>query len=65
VASDLENLKAARTAILVAIASGAGKPNYTIDGQSVSWDSLFTRLDQINKALAAVEGPVEVVSYGY
>ncbi len=44
------------------------KPNYSIDGQTVSWqsymDSLFDRLDQIDRQINAAE-PFEEVSRGY
>ena len=44
------------------------KPNYSIDGQSVSWQSLFdsyiSQLEQLNRHLAAAE-PFEVRSQGY
>lgn len=44
------------------------KPNYSIDGQSVSWqnhlDSLWAKLKEINDMIAAEEGPIEEVSLG-
>lgn len=55
-ASDLENLKAAKSRILEALAANAGKPNYTIEGQSVSYADLTRQLKEINELLAAEDG---------
>lgn len=63
-ATDLELLQTARTAILTAMATNAGKPDYSIDGQSVSYSSLFTRLTQLNDQIAAIQGPLEEISEG-
>ena len=59
-ATDAENLATAKSALLAAIATGAGKPNYSIDGQSVTWGELFDRLAKINEALSAIGGPFEL-----
>lgn len=63
-ATDIENLVAARSAILAQLATTAARPNYSIDGQSVSYDALLDRLAKLNEALAAFQGPVEVETYG-
>lgn len=59
-ATALENLISARDAIAQAIADNAGKPNYSIDGQSVSYDSLMSQLTNLNSQIAAVGGPFDV-----
>lgn len=59
-ATDAENLAAAKSALLAALAANAGKPNYTIDGQSVTHGELFDRLAKIDEALAAIGGPFEL-----
>jgi hypothetical protein len=64
-ASDLALLQLARTNILQAMADGAGKVSYSIDGQSVQWNDLFTRLAQINAQIQALQGPIEQVTEGY
>lgn len=61
-ATDIDNLKAARTKILEALATNAGKPNYNIDGQQVSYDTLLDRLTKLNDMIAAFEGPFEVAT---
>jgi len=72
-ATDLENLKTRRSAILSELASGQTasgdslrKPSYSIDGQTVSWDqyrkSLYEELEKIDHLLVAAQGPVEVSS---
>jgi hypothetical protein len=42
------------------------KPNYTIEGQTFSWqdlwDSLWDKLQKINDQIAAEGGPFEIVS---
>ncbi len=60
-ATYLENLITARETLAAALATGAGKPNYSIDGQQVSWGDLCDRLEKLDKAIAAAQGPVEVV----
>jgi hypothetical protein len=62
--TDLELLLAARSAALTALATGAGRPDYTIDGQSVSYSSLVDRLARLNTAIAALEGPIELDTEG-
>jgi hypothetical protein len=63
------SLQSIRDNILARIAevTAAPKPNYNIDGQSVSWqtylDSLFAALEKINDQINASE-PYEFVSRG-
>ncbi len=61
-ATDIDNLYAARSAILAALAANAGQPNYTIDGETISWDSLTDRLEMLNKQIAVFEGSTEVAT---
>lgn len=64
-----EDLTEIRDNLIAAIkdATANPKPNYSIDGQSVSWgtflDSLMARLKDIDEQIAAQE-PVEFVSRG-
>lgn len=62
--TDLDLLLTARTSLLAALATGAGKPDYTIDGQSVSYGSLIDRLAKLNAAIAVLEGPIELDTQG-
>ena len=59
-ATDAENLAAAKSALLATLAANGHKPNYSIDGQSVSWGELWDRIKKIDEALAATEGPFEL-----
>ena len=63
-ATDLENLNTAKSAILTQLAAHAGTPDYSADGRSVSWGSLLDRLEKINAQIAAIEGPWEEESIG-
>lgn len=63
--TDLERLQNIRTAILTTLETHGTKPSYSIDGQSVSWDSLFDRLNKINDQIAALQGPLEEISEGH
>lgn len=67
--TDYENLLARKSAIISQLAgmtasSAGGKPNYSIDGQSVDHvgfrKSLYEELESINRLIAAAEGPWEV-----
>lgn len=62
--TNAEYLDQAETALLTALAAGAGKPNYTINGQSVSWGELWDRLAKVQAAKAAINGPFEIESLG-
>jgi hypothetical protein len=65
----LDNLTAARDQVAANLAeiTVQPKPTYSIDGQSVSWQSLYdsyvTQLEKLNAALAAAE-PFEIQSQG-
>ena len=63
-ATVLENLTTAREALAAALATGAGKPNYTIDGQSVSWGELCDRMAKLDAMIATAAGPWEVITEG-
>ncbi len=63
--TDAERLAALlriKDAVLVAMEAAAGKPDYSIDGQTVSWSSLFKRLQEIDAEIAGIQGPIEVYS---
>ena len=60
--SDLALLIQARTAILTALAANAGKPDYSVDGQTVKYSDLVDRLDKINQQITALQGPFEVAT---
>ena len=69
-ATYLENLQTARDQIAANLAAitAEPKPNYSIDGQSVSWqdlcDAYLRQLAAIDAQIAAAE-PGEVQSRGY
>lgn len=56
-ATPAENLATAYAAVCAALATGAGKPDYSINGQSVSWTSLLKMERELREALAASGGP--------
>ena len=64
-ATDAENLATAKSALLAALAANGHKPNYSIDGQSVTWGELWDRIAKIDAALAAIQGPFEVATESY
>lgn len=51
-----------KDALLTAMEAGAGKPGYTIDGQTVTWGELFDRMAKVDAMIAAIQGPIEVYS---
>lgn len=65
----LENLIAARDNVAANLAdiTATPKPNYTIDGQTVSWQSLFDsyleHLERLDAQIAAAD-PFEIHSRG-
>lgn len=67
-ATDLENMKTARSAYLTELATGNVKPSYSIDGQSVDWNayraSLLESIAKLN-ALIAADEIVEVETLGF
>jgi len=64
VATDLQNLVTARSALYAALATNAGKPNYNIDGQSFTWGELMDRIEKINAAIDQGQGPFEISTEG-
>ena len=62
--TDIDNLIAARSALYAALAANAGKPNYSIDGQSVTWGELMDRIDKLNAAISIAQGPFEDMFQG-
>lgn len=62
-ATVLENLQTSKINLAAWLAdiTADPKPNYSIDGKSVSWQSLFdsitARMEAINKLIALEEGP--------
>ncbi|HEY1065911.1 MAG TPA: hypothetical protein VGE52_07370 [Pirellulales bacterium] len=67
--SDLTTLQNVKTQILARIEelTAQPKPNYSIDGQQVSWqsllDSLWNKLEDVDRRIAAAE-PFEILSRG-
>lgn len=65
--SDLETAKANLVTRLTEV-TAKPKPSYSIDGQSVSWESytqmLTAQIKQLNELIAVEGGPVEFVSNG-
>jgi hypothetical protein len=63
-ATSVQNLQAAIDAIDAELASAVRKPNYSLDGKSVSWGEYRTALINDRKELVAAliqaGGPVEV-----
>lgn len=68
--SDLENLQTARSNIAANLAAitASPKPNYTIDGQTVSWQALFdsyvNQIKNLDVLIAGEGGPFEIASEG-
>lgn len=63
-ATYLENLVAAREALAAALVTQAGRPNYSIDGESFAFGELCDRIAKLDAAIAAAQGPVEVETQG-
>ncbi len=67
-ASDLENLKATKSRYLLELAAGPLKPTYTLEGQSVDWNtyrkSLLDAVTNLNTLIALEMGPAEVITEG-
>lgn len=68
--TDLEQLQTIKTntlAILVDLTANP-KPSYSINGQSVSWESyyaqLLAQLERINSLIRVEGGPVEIATVG-
>lgn len=65
-----ENLIIRRDAIMERLAAlDVDKPDYSIDGESISWAanraSLMTELKQITEMIDQSEGPVVIETVGY
>lgn len=60
----LDDLITARDTLAAAIKDNAGKPDYSIDGQSVSWTSIISQLEALERQIAAAEGPTEEIIHG-
>lgn len=66
--SDLTNLQTARSNLISALATATAspKPNYSINGQSVSWADYLRMLREeiaaIDALIAEEEGPYEVTT---
>lgn len=63
-ASDLENLKAIRSNLLATLVTNGVKPDYSIDGQSVTYSSLLEWIERLNVQITAAEGPWILDMYG-
>lgn len=59
-----ENLQTARNVLAAALAANAGRPNYTIDGETFDFNGLMDRLAKLDAAIAVAQGPVEVETQG-
>ena len=55
----LEDLITARDTLAAAIKDNAGKPNYSVDGQSVSWSTIYDNLAKLNKLIAETDPVIE------
>jgi hypothetical protein len=63
-ATYLENLTAAREALAAALVTQAGRPNYSIDGESLDFNGMLDRIAKLDAAIATAQGPVEVETEG-
>lgn len=63
-ATYLENLQTARERLAESLAANAGRPNYSIDGETISFGELCDRIAKLDAAIAAAQGPVEVETQG-
>lgn len=61
-ATRLQNLEAARDALATSLAANAGRPNYSIDGETITFGELCDRMAKLDEMIAAAQGPVEVYS---
>lgn len=63
-----ENIQTALDNIYAELAAGPLRPDYSIDGQRVSWmdyrNSLLKQAEMLESRLAAAEGPWEEVHLG-
>ena len=63
-ATYLENLQTARETLAAALATNAGRVNYTIDGETLNFGELCDRLAKLDAAITAAQGPYEHASIG-
>lgn len=73
-ASDVDNLKAARSSLIQALATEAAaqatnpRPNITVDGETVAWDqwreSTQRQIDGYTELIVKLEGPVLIRTRG-
>ena len=63
-ATYLENLQAAREAWAAALVNQAGRPNYSIDGETLDFNGMMDRGKKLDELIAAAQGPVEVDTQG-
>jgi hypothetical protein len=61
-ATYLENLQTARDRLAASLAENAGRPNYSVDGETFTFGELVDRLAKLDAAIAAGQGPMEVRS---
>ncbi len=57
----VDDLISARDTLAAALKANAGKPNYSIDGQSVTWGELLDRIQKLNEAINVAQGPFEEI----
>ena len=64
VATNVDNLNAAIAAIYAELTSGPAKPNYSLDGKSVSWESYraarIKEAKDLRELLLLEEGPTQI-----
>lgn len=74
-ATDVENLKATRSSYLQTLATEAAyqaangpKPSYTIDGETMQWDtwrdSMTAKIEVLTKMISILQGPVLIRTRG-
>lgn len=61
-ATYLENLITARETLAASLAANAGRPNYTIDGETFDFNGLMDRIAKLDAAIAAAQGPIEIAT---
>lgn len=59
----IDDLKTARDTLASTIKDNIHKPNYSINGQSVDWGEMLSRLRMLNEQIAAGE-PFEEIFQG-
>lgn len=68
-ATAVENLITRRDALAAELAELTARPNFTADGINVDWQSharaLIDEIDQLDKLINRMNGPVMEITYGY